>query len=136
MFPAGDVLCVKGRQSEREAEFWLVTEGNTLVLKPLSVCEVVGSLLPAHTSLLTKLPSLKDLRVEDCGGVLSNEKEAKEAARAPTAAPSARVSPCVGSLPAAPSARVSPSVHAKNGNEGYRKPRRGAVSYDALDDIS
>ncbi|MPC45242.1 hypothetical protein E2C01_038936 [Portunus trituberculatus] len=96
---AGDLLCIKRQQGEGKVEFWLVTEGPTRIAKFSGTCEVIGALLPAHKSLLAKLPSLKGMKVEDCGAVLGPEKEARE--------------PAHGS-PVAPSARVSPSVHSPN----------------------
>lgn len=117
---AGDVICVKGRERNGDTEFWLVTETATKTVKPLTACEVVGTLLPSHKSLLAKLQSLKGLRVEDCGAVLSTESEVKGVAHA---------------SPAAPSARVSPSVHPKNAAEGFHKPQNFTLSYNDLDEF-
>ena len=72
-----------------------MTEGPTRVAKLHASCEVIGALLPAHKGLLAKLPTLKGMKVEDCGVILGPEKEVRESARGPTAAPSARVSPSV-----------------------------------------
>lgn len=92
---AGDLVCIKGRQGEEEAEFWLVTEGPTRIAKPPATYEVIGALLPAHKSLLAKLPSLKGMKVEDCGAIIANEKKERESPHSSSAAPSARVSPSV-----------------------------------------
>lgn len=109
---------MKGQECEGDAEFWLVMDGATRTAKSLGACEVVGALLPAHKNLLQ---SLRGMRVEDCGTVLSSENEVKGA---------------ICASPAAPSARVSPTVHSKKATEGNRKPQRGALSYNALDYFS
>ncbi|KAG0729714.1 hypothetical protein GWK47_003408 [Chionoecetes opilio] len=78
---AGDVICVTGQQREGQTkgdlEFWLVMEGVTRTAKLLAGCQVVGALLPAHTSWLAKLPSLRGVKVVDCGAVICSQPAAK-----------------------------------------------------------